>query len=502
MRTDLLLSGKGITKSFPGVKALTNVDFDIREGEVHSFVGENGAGKSTLIKIITGVHACDSGEIIYLGKRYHPRSTSESIAGGISCIYQELSIVPLLNVAKNIYLGNIPEKGKGILDLKKMYAGAAKILRELELDVDPKTKCSELSIAQQQMVEIGRALSRNAKLIILDEPTSSITDREKDVLFKIIHSLKKKGISVIYVSHKLDEVLEISDRITVLRDGMKITTIDNAPELTKDDIISYMIGRTIDNYFNKVPAEIGQTVLKVENLTQTGVFSNISFEVKSGEVLGLFGLVGAGRSEIVETIVGAQKASGGSVWINGEPVRRNSVTASVKKGICLVPEDRKRQGAAIKLSVGENLSIVKIARDSRAGFVNEKQEKQDIAHYTDVLAIKTPSSRQLVGKLSGGNQQKVVIAKWLCMQPKVLILDEPTRGIDVGTKSEIYALISKLAAEGVAIIVVSSELPEIMGVCDRILTVHEGKISGEILPEDFTESHIMKYALGGEEDAG
>lgn len=502
MSTEILLSGKGITKTFPGVKALTNVDFDIRKGEVHSFVGENGAGKSTLIKIITGVHSCDSGEIIYMGQPYHPRSTSESIASGVSCIYQELSIVPLLDVSKNIYLGNVPEKHKGILDLKKMYAGAAEILKELELNVGPKTKCNELSIAQQQMIEIGRALSRQARLIILDEPTSSITDKEKDVLFKIIRSLKEKGISVIYVSHKLDEVLDISDRITVLRDGMKINTIENSPDLTKDDIISHMIGRTIDNYFNKVPAPIGDTVLKVDKLSQSGVFNDISFEVKSGEVLGLFGLVGAGRSEIVETIVGAQKTTSGAVYVNGELIRKNSVTASVKKGICLVPEDRKRQGVAIKLSVGENMSIVKIAKDSKVGFLNKKQENHDIAHYRDVLSIKTPSAKQLVGKLSGGNQQKVVIAKWLCMSPKVLILDEPTRGIDVGTKSEIYSLISKLAGEGVAIIVVSSELPEIMGVCDRILTVHEGRISGEIFPENFTEGYIMKYALGGEEDAG
>lgn len=490
----VILRMMGIQKSFPSVKALRDVDIDIIEGEVHAVVGENGAGKSTLMKILSGALQKDDGSIILYGKKTEIQSADHAIQLGISCIYQELTIFPLLDVAKNIHLGNLPMQGM-FINLKKLYADTKQVLDMLELNVSPLAMCRELSIAQQQMVEIGRAVSRNAKIIIMDEPTSSLSEKEKEVLFKIIRMIKAKGVSVLYVSHKLEEIKEISDRITVLRDGQKIMTVNTA-DCTYPKIIEGMIGRKLENFFHKQEAHVGDTVLKVEGLTRQGKFDDVSFEIKSGEILGMFGLIGAGRSEIAGAIFGTEKYDKGKIFINGKPVIIRRVSQAIKHGLCFVPEDRKLQGLVLKLDVKSNTAMLKIKKESKFGFVSNKLEKETTERYIKSLNIKTPSIRQVVSNLSGGNQQKVVIGKWLSMNPKVLIVDEPTRGIDIGAKAEIYALITQLAQSGVAILFISSELPETMGICDRVLTVFEGQVTQSIDSKEFSSSTIMNAALG------
>jgi ABC-type sugar transport system ATPase subunit len=495
-KKEIILKMEDISKTFPGVKALKNIDMEIEKGEVHAIVGENGAGKSTLMKILSGAIQKDKGKIILYGKETEITSAQHAIKLGISCIYQELTIFPLLNVAKNIFIGNMPMRGK-IIDLNKMYAETKKVLELLKLKVSPKTLCRDLSVAQQQMIEIGRAVSRNVQIIIMDEPTSSLTEKEKEVLFRIIRLLKAKGVSVLYVSHKLEEVKEIADRITILRDGTKVKTVSNA-QITREEIVENMIGRKMENYFNKETADIGGTGLKVEGLAKQKKFENVSFEVRKGEVLGMFGLVGAGRSEIAGAIFGTEKPDRGKIFIEGKPVSIKNNRQAIKLGICLVPEDRKTQGLVLKLNVKTNISMVKIRAESKWGQVNGKRENEIADQYVKSLNIRTPSLKQVLNNLSGGNQQKVVIAKWLSMEPRVLILDEPTRGIDVGAKSEIYTLISGLAKKGVAVIVISSELPEIMGISDRVITVFEGKITGIIDRENFSSNAIMRASLGEE----
>lgn len=491
-----LIEVRNIVKTFPGVKALSNVNLTIRRGEVHALCGENGAGKSTLIKILAGVHPMDSGTYLFEGKPANIHSTREGIDMGISCIYQELSIVPLIDVAKNLFLGNYPLRKNGVLDVKTMYTKAQKVLDRIKLDVSPKTLADDLSIAQQQMVEIGRALTRNAKVIVMDEPTSSLTDQETEMLFSLIEFLKSEGISIIYISHKLEEVLRITDRVTIMRDGETITTIDTKGT-TKEQLIDYMIGRPLDNLFNKMQVEKGPVAMKVEGLTKEGIFEDISFEVHQGEVLGFFGLVGAGRTEIMESIFGVRHYDSGKIIIEGEEVKIQNTKQAVRYGVSLVPEDRRTQGLATKLSVLANMTIVKLGDLSKFNVIQRKQQKQIADEYIESIRIKTPSYRQLVMNLSGGNQQKVVIAKWLMAHPKVLILDEPTRGIDVGAKAEIYGLISQLASKGVAVIIVSSELQEIFGCCDRVATICQGKLTAVVDIERVTNSNVLAAAFGG-----
>ncbi len=487
---------RGITKSFPGVKALKGVSFDIRPGEVHALCGENGAGKSTLMKVLTGVHKRDDGQILFEGQEVDIQSTQQTIALGIACIYQELAIVPQLDLAKNIYLGNLPQKKDGFVDKKKLYADTKEILKQVNLNVSPKTIAGELSVAQQQMVEIGRALTRNAKIIIMDEPTSSLSDKESEVLFTLIKTLTSRGVAVVYISHKLDEVMSISNRITIIRDGENITTV-NTCDTTREQLISYMIGRSLENMYNKKKSEIGEVVLEVNNLTSPGVFKDISFDVKAGEVLGFFGLVGAGRSEIMRALFGVDKFESGQISINGQKVSITNPRKAIAAGLGFVPEDRKLEGLALKLSILTNMTMVKISQISRAGVINRKERGKLADEYVKSISIRTPSVKQLVGNLSGGNQQKVVIAKWLMMKPKLLILDEPTRGVDVGSKSEIYGLISELANQGIAVIVVSSELPEILGICDRVITIHEGRKTADCLVENTDSHQLLRCALGG-----
>ena len=498
-KENLVLELRNVSKSFPGVQALSDVSLEIRPGEVHALVGENGAGKSTLIKVITGFHAMDSGVMLVDGREVSYKSPHESIENGISCIYQELSIVPLIDVAKNLYLGNWPKKSNGIVDKKAMYEGARKVLEHIHLDVEPDTLAGDLPIAQQQMVEIGRALTRNARVIIMDEPTSSLTDKETEVLFQLIRELKQNGVSIIYISHKLDEVLEISDRITVLCDGRNVTMV-NAAETDRKHLIEYMLGRTLEDLFNKVPAKQGDPVLEVRGLTRKGVFEDISFQVHSGEVLGFFGLVGAGRSEIMRAIFGIDKLDAGEILVEGKPVRIHNSKDAIRCGLALVTEDRKRSGLALEQTVMENITLPQLPRLKKGLFINAGERQRMTDKYIEELRVKTPSSAQIVGNLSGGNQQKVVVAKWLMGNPKILILDEPTRGIDVGSKAEIYGLISDLASQGVGVILVSSELSEVVGVSDRIITIHEGHISAEFITKESTDRQILAAAFGGEID--
>lgn len=490
-----ILELKGIVKEFPGVKALSGVDLTILPGEVHALVGENGAGKSTLIKVLTGYHDRNGGEMYVDGALVNFTHPHQAIEAGIACIYQELSIVPQIDVAKNLFLGNWPEK-RGFLDRETQYEKAAEILRRIQLEVSPKTLAGDLSIAQQQMVEIGRALTRNARVIIMDEPTSSLTDREADLLLELIDQLRAEGTAIIYISHKLDEVLRISDRITVLCDGHNVTTVENQG-VSRQQLIEYMLGRTLDNMYNKQTYPIGEAILRVEGLGRKGVFEDVSFEAHRGEVLGFFGLVGAGRSEIMRSIFGVDKLDTGKIFIKGVETKISNPVQATAHGLALVPEDRKKEGLALERSILDNMTLVKLPQISRCGFIDKGRQKKLGQEFSESIRVKTPSLYQLAGNLSGGNQQKVVIAKWLMQQPEILILDEPTRGIDVGSKAEIYSIIYDLTKRGVAVIVVSSEMQEIMGICDRVITVYEGRITADLKCSETTDTEILGAALGG-----
>ncbi len=486
----------GVSKSFPGVKALSNVSFDIRQGEIHALCGENGAGKSTLIKVLTGAHSKDEGCILIDGQEIEIRSTNHAMSLGIACIYQELSISPQLDVAKNIYIGNMFRTKTGLLDLKKLYKEAENMLTNcIGLDVSPYTACGELSIAQQQMVEIGRVLSRYPRVMIMDEPTSSLSEAERESLFRLIRIMKQDGVAVIYITHKLDEVMNLSDRVTVIRDGRHILTSDT-DKITKDELISAMIGRSLANMYQKQLVKQGPIVMEVKGLTRAGVFSDISFTVSSGEILGFFGLVGAGRSEIMRAIFGADHYDAGEVTIGDLKLRAGSPARAIAAGIGFVTEDRKLEGLMLKLSVLLNMTLVKLPMLSTAGVIDRKAQEAITRQYIESISIKTPSTAQIARNLSGGNQQKLVVAKWIMMNPKVLIVDEPTRGVDVGSKSEIYGLLVELAKRGVAIIVVSSEIEEIMGICDRVITICEGKQIAAFNTSGLRPEVVLAAALG------
>lgn len=489
---EFVLQMQNINKTFPGVKALNGACLDLRYGEVLALCGENGAGKSTLMKCLSGVYKPDpdSGEILYQGKPIHYSNPNEAKKDGIVLIFQELSLVMDLSVAENIYLGSLPMK-HGRVDWKKLNSDTQEVLDKLGCPASPKDPISTLPIAQQQMIEIARGIALGAKILILDEPTSSLTEREKNYLFDIIRKLKSEGVGIIYISHKMDEIFEISDRVLVFRDGQptgKFVTKD----ITLDDIVQAMIGRTLDGYFHKCQAEPGEEVLRVENLSLRGVYKDISFNVHRKEVVGFYGLVGAGRSEIMETIFGVRKPDSGKIFMNGkESTIRTSVDA-VKNKIGFVTENRKEQGLVLDKSCRENISLAKLPWISKFGFVDEKATYDIYNEYHDKMRISSPSSEQQIVYLSGGNQQKVVIGKWLTTQPDLLILDEPTRGIDVGSKSEIHKLIADLAESGMAVIVISSEMPEIMGVSNRIYTIAQGLITDELKGDEITEENLIK----------
>lgn len=489
---------ENISKAFPGVKALNNVSISIEKGEVLALMGENGAGKSTLIKILAGAYKMDSGEIYCEEKKVQINDRNDSTKLGISIIFQELNLFSNLSVAENIFVNREFRKAGFIYDREKANREASVLLEKVGLSCSPDTKLVDLTISQRQMVEIAKALSSDAKLIIMDEPTSSLTDNEVDKLFEIINNLKESGVSILFVSHKINEVKRIADRVHVLRDGEYIATLLKE-EITEEAIIKAMVGRNLENIFDKQYAEIGETALEVKNLYTKNFLKNISFNVRKGEIVGFAGLVGAGRSEVMRAVFGLDAITGGEILVNGKPVRIKSPADAIKLGMGFVPEDRKNEGLFLRMSVMKNSSIVMMNKVSKHGVINSAQEYETTRSYVEKLNIKTPNMEKEVMELSGGNQQKVVVAKWLSNEPQILIVDEPTRGIDVGAKKEIHNLISKLAKSGVAIIMISSEMPEILGMCDRIYVMHEGRIKSELSRGEATQEKIMEVIL--QEDA-
>ncbi|MCE7061653.1 sugar ABC transporter ATP-binding protein [Dyadobacter sp. CY343] len=497
---EYILTVNQLSKSFSGIKALENVSFNLRKGEVHALMGENGAGKSTFMKILIGLLAPDSGEIIFEGKNLHDSNVGDTLKNGISMIHQEILIVPELTVAQNIFLG----REKSVSGKKGLFAGwlddsginekSEQILKQLGVDISPRTKMKYLSVAQMQMVEIAKAISNDAKVIIMDEPTSAISDKEVEMLFKMIRDLKAKGVSIIYISHKMDEIFQISDTITVLRDGKYIGT-KSADELDQNALISMMVGREIGQMFPEGSKDIKEEILSVENLGKKGKFSNISFAVHAGEIVGFSGLMGAGRTEIARAIFGLDQLDEGMIRISGKTVQINSPLKALKNGIGYVSEDRKGLGFIPKMSVRDNVTLSSMKRHRKGIFINTKSEETATAQMIADLRIKTSGMDQKVTNLSGGNQQKVVIGKVLLAVPQLIILDEPTRGVDVGAKFEIYKLIRNLAENGMAIILISSELPEILGMCDRIIILSKGKQTATLSRQEATQELIMKYAV-------
>jgi ribose transport system ATP-binding protein len=493
--TQKLLEVKGITKNFPGVRALYNVNFDLEKGECHALLGENGAGKSTFIKILSGVYSPDEGEIFIEGRKVNIQDTSVAIKLGISTIHQELNLNPLLSVAENIYLGRQPVGKWGLINYQQIYRQAEQVLESLGTQISPKEKLESLSTAQQQMVAIARAISFDAKIIIMDEPTSSLTVREVKMLFETIEKLKKHAISVIYISHRLEELPKIADRATVLRDGALVGTV-KVSETDTSKLISMMIGRTMSEFFHKEEVPIGKPVLEVKNLVKKGILENISFVLRSGEILGISGLVGAGRTELARAIFGADPIDSGEILVDNKPVTLQSTSDAVKTGIGMAPEDRKLQGLVLGMSIRKNLTMANLFQMNCCGFIKMGEELKVATNLVNKFSIRTPSINREVMFLSGGNQQRVVIAKWLAINPKVLILDEPTRGIDVNAKAEIYGLMCDLVRNGVGILMISSELPEILAMSDRVLVMHEGEISGCFDRADATPEAIMCCATG------
>lgn len=484
---------RNLHKRFPGVYAVKGVSFQILPGEVHALVGENGAGKSTLMKMITGEYSPDEGVVLHNGKEIHPRSISDSIKEGIAMIHQELAPLPEMNIAQNIFLGEELMQGRFLND-KKMYEKTEEILKEYGLPFSPQTKVRNLSVAQIQMLEIIKAVRKNADIIIMDEPTSSLSDEESQKLFKIIGELTAKNVAIIYISHRLEEILMLTDRITVLRDGTFIKTV-SAKGVTQDELVEMMVGRSLDNIYPKEIVPIGEKVLEVKNLTSQGVFDNISFEVHAGEILGFSGLVGAGRSEIMNAIFGIDKYDSGEIWMEGKKIVVKNPRDAIRNKIAMVSEDRKIRGLVLCRSIRENISLPNLPVKHPGLFINASREKKEVEEFSNALSTKCASIQVSTGTLSGGNQQKVVIAKWLMSEPKVLILDEPTRGIDVGAKFEIYKIMCELAKKGIAIIMISSELPEIIGMSDRIMVVSGGKITGEFTREDIKSGKATQKSL-------
>ena len=495
---EYLLEAKNISKSFFGAVALEDVEHHVKKGEVHALIGENGAGKSTLMKIVIGAQPYDTGEMVFKGQPFKPTKPADAIKKGISMIHQEISLAPNMSVAENIWLGR--EKSKaGFVDFNVIKKETKDLLDELGLEIEPTRKIWDLSVAQQQMVEIARAVSYDSDLIIMDEPTSALTERETAKLFEIIRMLKAKGVSIIIITHRMEELFEISDVVTVFRDG-KYIGMYPVSEIDQDKLVSLMVGREVSNLFPKENAEITDVALRVENFTKKGTFEDITFEVRKGEILGVAGLMGAGRSEVMQAIFSGDRVDSGTLYINGKKIRFKNPQDAIRNGMAMVTEDRKLTGLALCRSSGENISVCNLNNYSKCGFINRISEKNDIDVMINRLMIKLSSAGQIVKSLSGGNQQKVVIAKWLLTKPKILILDEPTRGIDVGAKAEIHRLISELAGKGVAVIMISSEQPEIIGMSDRIIVMHEGKITGEINRNDATQELIMKYATNTAEE--
>ena len=491
---DVILTMKDIDKSFPGVHALDHVNFEVRRGEVHALMGENGAGKSTLMKVLTGIYQKDSGSIVYKGQETEFHNTREAQDAGVVIVHQELNMVGDLTVAQNIFIGREPKKGFSIDD-KKMIEDSKKLFQELNIEINPKEKMNNLTVGKQQMCEIAKAISHKAEVIIFDEPSAALTEKEIADLFEIIRDLRKKGLGIVYISHRMDEIKTITDRVTVMRDGGYVGTLITA-DSTKEDIINMMVGRVIyeDPKTESAVPEDAPVVLKVEHLNAGKMVQDVGFELHKGEILGFSGLMGAGRTETARALFGADPKESGDIYVNGEKVTINCPQDAVKCGIGYLSEDRKRYGIVVQKSVAENTTMATMEQFMKGIFIDKKKEKEVAKKYVESLATKTPTVDQLVVNLSGGNQQKVVIAKWLTRDSEILIFDEPTRGIDVGAKNEIYKLMNQLAAEGKAIIMISSEMTEILRMSDRIVVMCEGKKTGELDISEATQENIMNMA--------
>lgn len=493
--SDYVLELERIVKTFPGVKALKGVDLRVRPATVHGVMGENGAGKSTLMKVAIGLYRPDSGTIRFNGSPVSMATIHESLELGISMIHQELNPLPYMTVAQNIFLGREKLTKLKLIDHKAINNATAAILEDLQIDLQPTDTMGTLSVAQMQLVEIAKAVSYNAKLVIMDEPTSALTEKEVAHLFRIIGDLKKRGVAVIYITHKMDEVFAITDEVTVYRDGESVGS-DLSTNLSKESLIRMMVGRSMDSFFHKETSTVGDVVLEVAGLTRHGVFEAIDFSVRQGEILGFAGLIGAGRTEVMEALFGVTPHHGGTIKMHGRPVQIRSPHDAIGHRMAFLTEDRKGSGAYLNLSVRDNIAIASLARNMNGPLINHRAIGAICDQALERLAIKTPSLEQLVMYLSGGNQQKVLVSRWLATEPEVLILDEPTRGIDVGAKSEIYRLMGDLAGRGKAIIMVSSELPEILAMSDRIVVMHEGRKAGEIDRTAATQEKILHMATG------
>jgi ribose transport system ATP-binding protein len=494
MDGDYILEMRGITKAYPGVVALDNACLGLKAGEVHAIAGENGAGKSTLIKVLSGAVIPDSGTIIYEGAEYASLTPIQSIALGISVIYQELNLIPYLSVAENIFLGS-EKTGRLFLDDGKMREAAVGLLDSIGVRLNPNDRVKDLPVAYQQLVEVAKAVSHNAKVLVMDEPTSPLSNSEVETLFLLIDRLRKKGVSIIYISHRMEEIFRICDRVTIMRDGQYVATLE-VEKSDRKQLISLMVGRELSEKYPPALVEPGEAVLSVKGLCTRNV-SNVSFELYRGEILGLAGLVGAGRTEIAKALFGADRITDGSVALNGENVRISSPSEAIGKGIGLIPEDRKNEGLVLSMPVRSNISLACLDMLTRFGLLSEKNEKKLVQRHIGELSIKASDYDVLVKQLSGGNQQKVVLSKWLSTDCRVLIFDEPTRGIDVGAKLEIYQLMRKLTKKGISIIMISSDMPELLGMSDRILVVHNKTIKACLKKGEFSQEKILDIASGG-----
>jgi ribose transport system ATP-binding protein len=490
-----VLEMRHIGKRFPGVIALDEVDFELRRGEVHILLGENGAGKSTLMKILSGAYQKSAGQIFLDGAEIEIRTPKHAQTLGISTIYQEFNLIPNLSIGENIFLGREPARVPGHINQRAIFQQARVALSGLGLELNPRKLIKELRVAEQQMVEVAKALSLDARILIMDEPTAALTEHEIKELFATIRKLKEQGVAIVYISHRLEELFEIGDRVTILRDGRSVGTHE-VRDMSKSELIRLMVNRELTELFPKVTAQRGPEVLRVEGLSTRGGLKDISFTLYKGEVLGIAGLLGAGRTEVARAIFGVDKISSGTIYVNGKQQTINSPRGAIDCGLGFLTEDRKSQGLVLRLSVKENLCLSSLDKFSNLGVMNPNEERKAASRYVEELRIRTPSLDQKVMFLSGGNQQKVVLSKWLCSQAKVFIFDEPTRGIDVGAKTEIYQLMNRLTANGVAIIMISSELLEVLGMSDRVLVMREGRIGGEFSAAEATQERILQCALG------
>lgn len=489
-----ILKLTNIHKAFGGVHALAGAEFELYPGEIHALVGENGAGKSTMVKVITGVHHIDEGEILFRGEPVTIPNPQYAQRLGIAAIYQEATVFPDLDVAENIFMGHHPVQSfMRRITWRQMYEQAAQPLRDLGVDLDPRTKVRGLTVAQLQMVEIAKALSFNAGVLVMDEPTSALTLNEVKDLFRIAKKLRDAGTAIIFISHRLDEVFDLADRVTVLRDGHYVGTRE-VSEVTHDELIRMMVGRTLDTLFPKMEVEQGEVILRVEDLTKEGLFADVSFELNRGEILGVAGLVGARRTDVARAIFGVEPADSGSIWVNSRQAHIRSPKDALALGIAYVPEDRQRHGLLLPMNITKNVTLPILQEFANLGWLNEKAEAHTAGEYATQLEVRAAGLWQHARELSGGNQQKVVLAKWLATRPQILILDEPTRGIDVGTKAAVHELMSALASQGMAILMISSELPEILGMSDRILVMCEGRVTGHFTRAEATQENIMTAA--------